>query len=524
MRFSGFILASALASRLHAGVEKVGTTSAAFVKLGSGSRPAAMADAYVAASDDAAGIAFNPAGMSQMLSGEFEMTHTEWFRGLRYEDLNAVFSLGDGGMIGTTLNFLSIPSITRTEQVANSSDPSQNFREVGNFTPFDLQFAVAYSRPLYNRLLGGLNIKVLTQSIDDRSTLGLGLDLGALYTLESVKSLSLGLAVQNLGTPIKLKREAFDLPMLMRLGASYRAFDEKMLLLVEGDIPTDVAPVLAFGLEYNFSERFYPRVGFRYNSIFNPWTVGLGAKFNPVGLDLSIVPFGELGLTYRATLSYKFGDPGAELSTRLPYLSSTVSGKGALIEPRITAPDKVAAWGLFIYDSGKPARVVKQMQGHGSLDSQVIWDGRLNDGSPAPEGQYWAILSARYTTGKTVSTKYLRLEVNNTPPQVDLALDPSSVNPQAAGEAFVPTVFKASLKGRAASYWHLEILDSQGAVFRTLRGDGNPPAEGMVWDGKGDKGDALISGQVYQARMKVSDPLGNESSSPTPVSFRAVFR
>ena len=512
-----------LARPALAGVENVGTTSAAFVKLGSGSRPAALGDAFVGAADDASGIAYNPAGMSQMLAGEFEMTHTEWFRGLRYEDLNTVFSLGDGGMIGATFNFLSVPSITRTEQVANTSDPSQNFREVGNFTPFDLQFAVAYSRPLYRNVLGGLNLKVLTQSIDDRSTLGLAMDLGGLYSTP-IKNLNIGLAVQNIGTPIKLKREAFDLPLLMRVGAAYKALDEKMLVLVEGDLPSDVAPVLALGFEYNFSDRFYPRVGYRYNSIFNPWTVGLGAKFYPVGLDLSIVPFGELGLTYRATLSYSFGEPGAELTTKLAYLSSTVSGKPAVIEPNVSAPDKVVAWGVFIYDSSRPPRVVKTMQGHGAVQHQLFWDGKLADGSAAPEGQYWAVMSARYTTGKTVNTKYLKLEINNTPPQVDLSLDPVSVNPQAAGEAFVPTQFRSSLKGRAASRWRLEIIDPQGKVFRNFRGDGSPPAEGLLWDGKGDQGDALISGQVYQARMWVMDPLGNEASSPTPVSFRAVFR
>lgn len=523
MRRSFLIAACAFSTFAHAGTDKVGTTSAAFIKLGSGSRPAALADAYVAAADDASGLAYNPAGMSQMLAGEVSLTHTEWFRGLRYENLNAVFSLGDGGMIGTTINFLSIPSITRTEQIANTPDPSQNYREVGNFTPFDLQLGLAYSRPLYTNLLAGLNFKVLTQSIDDKSTVGLGMDVGAIYMLPTVKNLGLGLSVQNLGTPIKLKREAFELPMLFRLGASYRALSEKMLLLAEVDLPNDVAPVFACGLEYDFGGKFFPRVGYRYNSLFNPWTVGLGAKYDSLGVDLSIVPFGELGLTYRATLTFKFGEPGAELTSPLPFLSSNSSGKGAIIVPKISAPDKVTAWGIFIYDAGRPAKVVRQLQGRGPMLRQLVWDGKFNDGSAAIEGPYFALLSARYTTGKVINTKYLRLEVNNTPPQVDLSLDPISVNPQAGGEAFVPTQFKSSFKGRAVSRWRLEIIDPQGRVFRNQRGDGNPP-EGLIWDGKGDAGDALISGQIYQARMWVMDPLGNEASNPSPISFRAVFR
>jgi hypothetical protein len=524
LSFLSAALALALTSRAFGGAEGVGTSSAAFVKLGAGARPESMGEAYVAASDDASGIAFNPAGMSQMLAGELDLTHTEWFQGLRYEDINAVFSLGEGGMIGTTFNFLSIPSITRTQQIANTSDPSLNYVTTGAFSPDDMTFGLAYSRPLLGNLLGGLNFKVLSQSIDSYSTMGLALDLGALYEMKSVRGLSLGLSVQNLGTPITLHQEAFQLPLIARLGASYRAMDDRLLLLLEGDLPSDVAPVLALGLEYNFSDRFFPRLGYRYDSIFDPWTVGLGVKFEPLALDLSIVPYGDLGLTYRASLIYHFGSPVAELTTKLAYLSSNGSGKNAVIEPHITAPDKVLAWALYIYDAGHPNKLVRQMQGRGPLQAQLIWDGRLEDGSPAAEGQYWAVLSARYSTGKTVTTKYLGLQVNNAVPQVDLGLDGVSLNKDAPGEAFVPTQFVTTHKGPEAAHWRLEILDPLGAVFRNIRGDGNPPPTGLFWDGKGDGGDELVSGQVYQARIRIFDAMGNEALSATPVSFRAVFR
>jgi hypothetical protein len=524
MRLFPLVAALAVARLAHAGAEGVGTTSAAFVKLGSGARPEAMGEAYVAASDDASGIAFNPAGMSQMLAGELDMTHTEWFQGLRYEDISAAFSLGDGGMIGTTFNFLSIPSITRTQQIANTSDPSLNYISTGTFNPDDMTFGLAYSRPITGGLMGGLNFKVLSQSIDSDSTMGIAVDLGALYEFSSLKGLGLGLSVQNIGTPITLHQEAFALPLIGRLGASYHAMDDRLLLLLEGDLPCDVAPVLSLGLEYNFSDRFYPRLGYRYDSIFNPWTVGLGVKFEPLELDLSIVPYGDLGLTYRATLAYHFGSPVAELCTKVPYLSSGQGGKNAVIEPNITAPDKVLKWALYIYDNERPGKVVRLIQGTGALQPQLIWDGRLNDGSPAPEGQYWAVLSVRYSTGKTTATKYLGLQVNNAAPQVDLSLDPVSVNKDASGEAFVPTMFVTTHKGPEATHWRMEIMDAQGKVFRNIRGDGNPPSSGLYWDGLGDSGEELISGQVYQVRMSIFDAMGNEAANPTPVSFRAVFR
>jgi hypothetical protein len=485
--------------------------------------PAAMGEAYVAVADDASGIAYNPAGIAQSLAGELQATHTEWFRGLRYENLNGVFSLGDGGMLGATLNFLTVPQITRTEQIADTSDPALNFREIGSFQPFDLQAAVSYARPVYRNVMAGANFKLLSQSLDERSTFGIGLDLGALYQTP-VRGLTVGFAAQNLGTPIKLKREAFDLPLLLRLGTAYRAFDEKLLLAFETDLPSDNALVFALGVEYAVAGKFFPRMGYRFNSIFNPWSAGLGMHFDPWGFDLSVVPFGELGLTYRGSVHWRFGKPGAGLDARMPYASTVGVGKAAVLTPRMSAPDKVTAWGLYIYNSTRPARVVRTLSGSGPVQKELLWDGKLQDGQSAPEGVYWGILSARYTTGQTVNSQYVKLEVNNSVPVVDLVLDGASVNPRAAGEAYIPVGLRPSLKsGRGIAQWRLEVLDPRGQVFRTVLGSGSLP-EMLVWDGKGDRGEALISGQVYSARLRVTDALGNEGATATPVSFRAVFR
>jgi hypothetical protein len=521
MRFLTLLLFS-VASFAHAGVERVGTTSAAFLKLGSSARAAALGEAYVGLADDTGGLAYNPAGMAQSLAGEVEATHTEWFQGLRYEDLNGVFSLGDGGMVGGTFNFLSVPQLTRTEQIANTPDPSLNFREVGSFSPFDMQFGVAYARPVYRNILAGANFKLLNQTLDDKSTFGIGLDLGALYE-SSIKGLTVGFAAQNLGTPIKLKKEAFDLPLLLRLGTAYRTFDDKLLLTVESDMPSDNSLVFAVGAEVAVAGKFFPRVGYRFNSIFNPWSAGLGMEVDPWGFDLSVVPFGELGLTYRGSINWRFGKAGASLDARLAYASTAGVGKSAVLSTSMSAPDKVTAWGLYIYNSGRPAQIVRTLSGSGPVDKELLWDGRDKSGKPVPEGVYWGILSARYTTGQTVNSKYVKLEVNNTVPVVDLALDPASINPKAEGEAFIPTGLRPVLKsGRGIARWRLEISDYQAKVFRTVLGEG-PLPEMLVWDGKGDQGDALISGQVYSAKLFVTDALGNEGTSPTPISFRAVF-
>jgi hypothetical protein len=76
---------------------------------------------------------------------------------------------------------------------------------------------------------------------------------------------------------------------------------------------------------------------------------------------------------------------------------------------------------------------------------------------------------------------------------------------------------------RTVKHWEFRIFDAQGKLFRLIEGRGNPP-ETIVWDGKGDRGEALISGTIHQASFRVADPLGNEAENPETLSFRAVFR
>jgi len=521
-----FLIVCGMAGTARAfGVEDVGTTSAAFLKLGSGARSEAMGEAYVGLADDADGIAYNPAGMAQNLSGELSASHALWFQGLSFDNVDAMLSTGDGGMLGVDLDYLSTPQITRTLLVGdgNNPDPGQNYVDDGSFTPYDVAAALAYARPVGYGLLGGASLKLIDQSVDTDSSYGLGLDLGLLWRAP-ITGLTLGMSLQNMGTPIKLDTEAFDLPFIARAGAAYRLLNDALVLSAEGDLPQDGSPVLAVGAEYDIADRFYPRVGWRYDDEFNPWTLGFGLRYGGWGLDLSAVPYGALGMTYRASLDWRFGGPTAELGARQAYASTLGSGKAVVLNAGTTAPDQVQAWAVYIYDSGRPTRLVRVLGGDGPPPQTLDWDARDQAGLPVPEGRYWAVLSVRYAAGQSADSSYLRLEVDNSAPTAGLSLDPASLNPSAAGEAFVPTGFRTQVTSTGAVVaWRLDILDPGGKVFRSIDGDGAPPTL-VVWDGKGDQGDELVSAQVYSARLWVKDALDHEGTSPAPVTFKAVFR
>ena len=73
------------------------------------------------------------------------------------------------------------------------------------------------------------------------------------------------------------------------------------------------------------------------------------------------------------------------------------------------------------------------------------------------------------------------------------------------------------------SYWNLEILSSDGMIFKTITGKGNPP-QTISWDGMGENNDILSTGQQYMYRFIAVDEAGNKRTYPGhPFSEPAVF-
>jgi hypothetical protein len=59
--------------------------------------------------------------------------------------------------------------------------------------------------------------------------------------------------------------------------------------------------------------------------------------------------------------------------------------------------------------------------------------------------------------------------------------------------------------------WKLDITASDGSLFRSISGIGNPPAQ-VSWDGIGDNGEHLIPGHNYAYSFIATDKAGNKKT------------
>jgi len=293
-----------------------GTSGAAFLKIGPGARPAGMGEAFSAVSGDPHAAYYNPAGLAPIREWRFAGMHDAYFQGMDYNFLTLAVpvdrllkrSTGTWtayrGVAAISVYNLSVDDIER-RGTTDTDSPE------GTFGADDMAIAVSYARKLREEMAAGAALKVIRQSLDDKSAVSFAADAGIQYLWGRRLTLSGGL--RNLGSSPKFVAESDPLPLTGYLGGAFRRGDG---LLLTGDIglPRDRLPTLSVGAEYTrrFSTelRGALRGGWFTRNMdaegFSGLSMGFGVGFRSADFDFAWVPFGDLGNTFRYSLQIKF--------------------------------------------------------------------------------------------------------------------------------------------------------------------------------------------------------------------------
>jgi len=303
-----------------------GTTSAAFLRLGSGARAVGMGETFAALADDASATHWNPAGLSQLTRRELLAEHTVHIQEIAIQRLAYAHPLkGPEGRpsrhaLALSAAYLSLNGIEA--RTGNTTAPDRVFGAS------DFVGAVSYARPLSaggraTRL--GITGKVIRQSIDTHTASAYAMDIGV---MDRLGSFQWGLVLANLGSNVRFVDESFPLPQALRFGVALRS-PRLPMTVATGMEKTkgDSFPSYRLGLEYGVSDNLALRAGYVArggasqralrgrtigtisNSDFSKFTGlvgGLGFRLFGYGLDYAFTPFGELGNAHQISLSAKF--------------------------------------------------------------------------------------------------------------------------------------------------------------------------------------------------------------------------
>ena len=313
---------------------KVGSSAAAFLGSGVGSRAIGMGGAFSAVGGDASILYWNPGAMANIKKSEVLLSKANW---LVESDLNyiaSIIKLEKGRSFGGYLMQLDYGREEITD-LNNQNGTGQYW------TAMDYVLGLGLGSKLSDRFSVGAVGKFISQRIHYTSASTFALDLGLHYKTKNDK-VRIGMSIANFGPDMamdgkdlfkkididpdnsghnesmvaKLKTDPWPLPLFFRVGTAIEIINTDLLrgtFAVDTFIPSDDVEIINFGFEFTILERSNVQLGYR--GLGNPsseegFTFGAGTMFYAGGfdvrLDYSLRTFGLFGNISNLSLSFIF--------------------------------------------------------------------------------------------------------------------------------------------------------------------------------------------------------------------------
>ncbi|MCP4634157.1 MAG: UPF0164 family protein [candidate division Zixibacteria bacterium] len=302
------------------GEERVGTSSATFLKIGVGARASAMAGSYVAVADDPTCLYYNPAAMCLQKGNNLVFSHNRWFVDIKHNFFGYFRSYTN-----LSIGFSIISLTTDDMEVTDEYHPFGN----GNYFSYsDFAGGLSFAYNMTEYFSFGLTLKYIQENLDDLKTKAMLFDLGTYYRT-GLGSSRFGVVLQNFGgrigpngnydlevyggNVIEKGYQKFSPPTIFQIGFAFeplQVYHHRVTLTTQLNHPTDNAENISIGSEYAFDEALMLRGGFKINYDEEQFSLGAGTKldigFGEMRADYAYVAYTKLDNTNRFTFTLTF--------------------------------------------------------------------------------------------------------------------------------------------------------------------------------------------------------------------------
>lgn len=288
----------------------VGTSGSEFLLFDTSARGIAMGGAYSVATNDAASLYWNPAGLSQIPRLSATFLHAQYVAGITYNAASVAKRVNDSSVIGFGVRYLDVGAITRTDV---------NGLSRGEFQPRSYLAELGWGQSIYDLsdsevdVAMGVTIKYLHTDLLEHANAYAG-DFGVHSRFYGTsQTYDISMAIQNLGVGQKFDLVRDTLPTRLRFGGGVRPI-KPLLLTIEAVAPINNLPYGAAGMEYTVdiqkSIQGAVRAGLNsmtYDSLgmSSMLNFGFGVKLSDLSFDYAFAPTGDLGAQiHRVSVSF----------------------------------------------------------------------------------------------------------------------------------------------------------------------------------------------------------------------------
>jgi len=321
----GFALLGITAHFVSSPAFAIDKFAAEFLKIGVGARALGMGGAFVSVADDASGAYWNPAGLVQLQQREAMLMGASQFGGVVDHEVGSFVAplktASSRAAIGVTFIRVGVDDINVTKDAKVGEDQNGNPiidpNRVEQKSAYDLALLLTYARGWGERWSGGVNVKLVRQSlVDEGASFGIGADLG--FHFQASPTLALGLRLADITTTQLFwdtgRRETVGPSVTIGAHTTHdiAALQGKLLVgfdsrfsfegLDEQFETGNVSGIVLPGAEYWFRNV----VAIRAGSDAGNFTAGAGVRYKQFGADYAYLAHDELDSTHRVSALFRF--------------------------------------------------------------------------------------------------------------------------------------------------------------------------------------------------------------------------
>lgn len=262
-----------------------------------------MGEAVCTVTSGNVGAYYNPAGLAGFEKGNLTLSYLTSSTEDIFSAIEYKFKRGKNSF-GLSLLGYNVGDIDLIDVHAHSRTVSaqQDFMSMVSLA------SERFSWSLLGKIVYGMNLKIIrTKLVEEFSASSFAFDAGIICRGEIFETdkLLFGLSVQNVGKGMTYDEEKARLPMVMRLGLSYKI---RELLGVHINIVQEVSSPLQanIGAEYTWRDTYFLYGGYKAAYQVHPITFGIGYKYKKLKLDYAMEFHPYLGQKYLITIARDF--------------------------------------------------------------------------------------------------------------------------------------------------------------------------------------------------------------------------
>ncbi|HYG51016.1 MAG TPA: PorV/PorQ family protein [Flavobacteriales bacterium] len=246
---SMLLLASCFTGQVFAGNEdRVGSAGATELLLNPWSRSLGLASANVATVSGLEGAFVNIGGLAMLTKMELVAVRTNLYGkdGVKVNSLGFGQKIGESSVIGLTytgFNFGDIPVTT-----------VDNPEGLGTtFSPRYTLLGLAYARTFSNSIYGGIQLKIINESIANAKSTGVAFDAGIKYVTGEKDQIKFGINLKNVGPPMSYSGDGFAVTSTFDAVTPVNDFSSTTeIRSAKFELPSQVN--ISFGYDFLFGE------------------------------------------------------------------------------------------------------------------------------------------------------------------------------------------------------------------------------------------------------------------------------